>query len=168
MPREALSADIVPTLPVPLDWLLGVSAVSLRVLRRMRPGDVMLITDARCRVHSQGMALFDYVVTEEGVVMENLIENAKELEVEAPVTSSSFNIERLPLTVEFVLQQSTVTLTTLQRMEPGQVFPMESDAARRVRLRVNGQWAAQGELVQLDAGLGVELTEIFMERGDVE
>lgn len=78
------------------------------------------------------------------------------------------DLDRLPVRLEFVLQQSEVTLDELRELCRSNVLPLSADAERRVELRANGALLGRGELVQLDGRLGVEVAQWLGGSGDVE
>ncbi|MNH45851.1 type III secretion system protein SpaO [compost metagenome] len=69
-------------------------------------------------------------------------------------------LSELPVKLEFVLGELTLSMATLNACIEGQVLPLESTAVSNVEVRVAGKCIAVGELVQLGDRLGVELREV--------
>lgn len=69
-------------------------------------------------------------------------------------------LSELPVKLEFVLGELTLSLAALNAFIEGQVLPLESTALSNVEVRVAGKCIAVGELVQLGDRLGVELREV--------
>ncbi|ATP29025.1 YscQ/HrcQ family type III secretion apparatus protein [Chromobacterium violaceum] len=162
-PAEAARDRVPGWLPMPLRFLLGDSMVSPSLLRRAKAGDVLLISRPAQTVSCNGRAIGTYQWTEEGIIMEWQNEMAAAAE-----TRPLADLDRLPVRLEFVLQQSEVTLDELRELCRSNVLPLSADAERRVELRANGALLGRGELVQLDGRLGVEVAQWLGGSGDVE
>ncbi|MGC0152621.1 YscQ/HrcQ family type III secretion apparatus protein [Chromobacterium vaccinii] len=162
-PMPDAGADALDGLPLPLSFIAGASDISLALLATVRAGDVLLIAETSADVRCNGRAIGHYRCIEEGIVMEwrNEEEAARE---QRPLDGMG----QLPVRLEFVLQQSCVTLDELRRLCEGELLPLVPDAERRVEVRANGALMGRGELVQMDGRLGVELAQWRGGLDDVE
>ncbi|WP_434626734.1 YscQ/HrcQ family type III secretion apparatus protein [Chromobacterium sp. CV08] len=162
-PLPDAGADALDGLPLPLSFIVGASDISLALLATVRAGDVLLIAETGADVRCNGRLVGHYRCIEEGIVMEwrNEEEAAQE---QRPLEG----LGRLPVRLEFVLQQSSVTLDELRRLCEGGLLPLMPDAERRVEVRANGALLGSGELVQMDGRLGVELAQWRGGLDDVE
>lgn len=75
-------------------------------------------------------------------------------------------LSQLPVKLEFVLGELTLSMAQLNEFIERQVLPLEPMVASHVEVRAGGKRIAMGELVQLDDRLGVELREVFRGIGD--
>ncbi|MEN6081893.1 YscQ/HrcQ family type III secretion apparatus protein [Chromobacterium piscinae] len=151
------------TLPLPLSFELGRSLISLSLLRSVRLSDMLLIQEAVPRVSCHGRVLGRYQRSDEGIEMEWQTEEERPEDVPAAA-----DVRQLPVRLEFVLQQSMVTLAELQQLCQGRLLPVQTGAELRVEVRANGALLGRGELVQLDGHLGVEIAQWQGEVADVE
>ncbi|MEN3813504.1 FliM/FliN family flagellar motor switch protein [Chromobacterium piscinae] len=148
----------LPPVLVPLTWALGYSWLSLAAVRRVVPGDVLLITTPELRVSSHGVAIGHYVWQQQGILMDT-----PQFDTPNDTTDMPPLLSRLPVKLEFILQQRVLRLDELRSLYQGQVLPLTHDAERHIEVRANGVCLARGELVQLDEQLGVEISALYPE-----
>lgn len=96
-----------------------------------------------------------------------MIEREDEAQLATPTEIPDLLAE-LPLRLEFILQQSTVSVSQLGDLYLGQLLPLIPNAEKLIEVKANGVLIARGELVQVDGRLGVELSEIQQEVLHVE
>ncbi|OHX19928.1 YscQ/HrcQ family type III secretion apparatus protein [Chromobacterium sphagni] len=159
----AAAAARLERLTAPLMFGLGSSRISLALLRSVRRGDVLLIQQPASPVSCHGRVVGRYQRFEEGIIMEWQAEEAA-----AQDEPALADISQLPVRLEFVLQQSRVTLAELQQLCQGQLLPLQAGVERQVEVRANGALLGRGELVQLDGQLGVEVAQWRDGAADVE
>ncbi|MGL4605062.1 MAG: FliM/FliN family flagellar motor switch protein [Iodobacter sp.] len=150
-------------LPLPLIFEIGCSKLSRRAKTRLRVGDVLLITEETHWVKSCNVRVGRYWQNEDGIMIER--EDQEHLAMPAEMPDL---LAELPLRLEFILQQSTVTVSGLGDLYLGQLLPLFPDAEKQIEVRANGVLIARGELVQVDGRLGVELSELLQEVLHVE
>jgi type III secretion protein Q len=162
-PDQPQNAALEPStwledLPLQLDLLLGVSHLDQPSVLRLGPGDVLQINQLthQCVLANRGIGVFTF--TEEGLLME--------LTVDESTSQEEAGLDHLPVRLEFVVATHDVELGTLRQMVAGQLIPLAANAAQQIEVRANGKRVARGELVQLDGQLGVELLEVYRNRGD--
>jgi type III secretion protein Q len=153
-----------------LQFLLGYSRLSSGTLSRVGPGDVLLVTDHALRMRCSGLVLGWYSITDEGIIVDELLEETYEQIAEAAVhadpeesgdNAAQGGIERIPVMLEFVLQQNKITIGELGQLHAGQVIDLAPDAEKSVLVLANGAVLGRGELIQLEDRLGVEMIDIY-------
>ncbi|WP_435954186.1 YscQ/HrcQ family type III secretion apparatus protein [Dryocola sp. BD626] len=144
-----------PRLRWPLSLVMGESTIRLLRLNQIRPGDVLLIQKTLNLARCNRAALGNFQQIQGGIVMENFNVTHQGQEE----SSVSQGLGNLPVTLEFVLHHSRVSLSELQALSQGQVLPLPADAEKHVEIRANGALLGRGELVQVDNRLGVEVSE---------
>lgn len=72
----------------------------------------------------------------------------------------AFDIDALPVTLEFVLHDERVTVAQLAGCHPGMVLPLRG-APGEVTIRANGQPFGRGELIQVGEQLAVEVKALW-------
>lgn len=166
--------------PLLLRFELGRSMLSYSLCSRIVVGDVLLITEEIPRVVACGATLGRYLLKEEGIVMEHIEDLAvpsalmqRQTEKSNSQVSLPQDLElpqdavvqgalaSIPMQIEFVLQEQTMTVAELGQFYQGQVLPLAAFAEQSIVVRANGVMLAKGELVQLEDSLGVELTTLY-------
>ncbi|CAH0214579.1 FliM/FliN family flagellar motor switch protein [Pseudomonas brassicacearum] len=146
-------------LPLRLELLLGVSHLSLASRRRLVEGDVLRIVQPIQRCCLADRCLGTFTFTQEGLHMQPTVTDTHP--DNSPEAGTAIDLGALAVRLEFLLAAHETDLATLSRIIEGQLIPLAEDAARRIEVRANGQPVAQGELVQLDGQLGVELLKVY-------
>lgn len=67
----------------------------------------------------------------------------------------------VPVIVEVVMGDVTLSIDALQNMEPDDVLSLERETGDGVDIYVSGRLMARGELMVVDGELGVTLREII-------
>lgn len=180
-PSQAAHAGANPEfdashLPLPLQFQLGSSLISLSLLGQLQAGDVVLVNRQKNVVASQGDALGQFITTEEGFMFsEDRDELCDDLEMATgqqaweneAATQPLVSRSNIKLKLDVVLQQSTVSVAELEALYRGHIMPCHPEAQRNVVLAVNGVSIAKGELIWVEERLGVEITDIYQEVGNV-
>jgi type III secretion protein Q len=164
-PRDPLgSYPWLGELPLRLALMLGVSHLSLASRARLSEGDVLRITQRPQLCFLAGRCLGAFAFTEEGIHMQPTVTDASP--ENTPQAGADIDLGALPVRLEFILATHETDLATLAQIIDGQLIPLADDAARHIEVRANGKRVAQGELVQLDGQLGVELLKVYRNSGD--
>ncbi|MBY0443580.1 MAG: FliM/FliN family flagellar motor switch protein, partial [Burkholderiales bacterium] len=161
--QDKLDPAWLLTLPLPLIFEIGCSKLSRRARARLGVGDVLLISEETHWVKSCNVRIGRYWQNEDGI----MIEREDEAQLATPTEIPDLLAE-LPLRLEFILQQSTVSVSQLGDLYLGQLLPLIPNAEKLIEVKANGVLIARGELVQVDGRLGVELSEIQQEVLHVE
>ena len=139
--------------PQALRIVLGNSAMARLPYRPLAKGDVLVIAEQTRKLFMADRCIGQFTFVKEGLHMEltppdNLSPGALGA------------LTELPVKLEFVLGELTLSMATLNAFIEGQVLPLEPTAVSNVEVRVPGMCIAVGELVQLGGRLGVELREV--------
>ncbi|KAA6043262.1 YscQ/HrcQ family type III secretion apparatus protein [Pantoea sp. Bo_7] len=171
MPSGCAPADSQPpflppsglaALPFTLRFTLGESQLSARYLRRLKTGDVLLINNEINTIMIDDHEFSRYLHTEEGFTLPE--DDAAEPSEEAP-PSATFSARKtgagaVPVTLHFVVHETTLTLDELMALQPGQLFTFADDRQQQVDIYANSVAIATGELIMIDDRLGVEITSV--------
>ncbi|KVD78014.1 hypothetical protein WS62_29765 [Burkholderia sp. ABCPW 14] len=161
----------IDALPIALQFCIGTTHMPLAMLRRIEPGDVMLIETPRSIVHVGASPLCGFQYEGNYIMLNERIENEDDLDTESNLghegelsglesNAEPFDIDALPVSIEFVLQREQVTVGDLGRFHAGTVLPLRSDAVGDVAIRVNGRVFGCGELIQVGERLAVEVKTV--------
>ncbi|SEE43752.1 FliM/FliN family flagellar motor switch protein [Pseudomonas kilonensis] len=162
---ERLDADSwLDELPLHLELILGVSHLSLASRRRLGEGDVLRVAQRTQRCCLANRCLGTFTFTQEGLHMQPTVTDTDP--EQPPESGAAIDLGALPVRLEFLLATHQTDLATLSRIIEGQLIPLAEDAARHIEVRANGKPVAQGELVQLDGQLGVELFKVYRAGAD--
>lgn len=77
-------------------------------------------------------------------------------------------LNHLPVKLEFVLYRKNVTLAELEAIGQQQLLSLPVNAELNVEIMANGVLLGNGELVQMNDTLGVEIHEWLSESGNGE
>ena len=69
----------------------------------------------------------------------------------------------MPLSVEAVLDEKTMTIFEILALEEGSVIKLNRSAGENIDLIIGGNPAAFGEVVIIDESMGVRVTDIAMD-----
>ena len=139
--------------------VLGETALSPLQLRRLAEGDVLMIAEQTCQLWLAGRRIGQFTFIEEGLQMELTPQ-----EVTSDLAECA--LSPLPVTLQFVLAELTLSMAQLNDFIEHQVLPLDAQALQQVEVRVGEQCIAVGELVRLDEQLGLELREVFRGPGN--
>ncbi|BBP64168.1 type III secretion system protein [Pseudomonas sp. Cab53] len=151
-------------LPMRLVLQLGVSELRAARLRRLHKGDVLRITERTQHGLLANRCLGVFTFTEEGLHMQPSVADA-----DPPIPPSpgpAVDPSALMVRLEFVLASCDIDLARLSQFIDGQLIPLAADAAQHIEIRANGRPVAVGELVQMEAQLGVELLKVYRNGSD--
>ncbi|MFK0377149.1 YscQ/HrcQ family type III secretion apparatus protein [Pandoraea sp. NPDC090278] len=163
-----------------LDVEIGRSPAWLTTLRSIHRGDVLIIRDVKRRLSCTGSVIGGYQQEEGSAMLETYLhdeiedmmpERAREGDDVGDMAATSggaTSLAQLPVELVFVLQRERMTLAELEQIGRTRVLALHPGAEQHVEVRANGTLLARGELVQLDARLGVEIFEWLMETDDAQ
>lgn len=133
--------------------VLGNSQLVQLPYRQLARGDVLVIGEQTRQLFMADRCIGQFTFVKEGLHMQ--LTPPDNLSPGAPSV-----LLELPVKLEFVLGELTLSMATLNAFIEGQVLPLEPSVASNVEVRVAGKCIAVGELVRLGDRLGVELREV--------
>jgi len=154
--RKALSRPLqawLQAVPLALRIVLGNSELARLPSRQLARGDVLVIAEQTRQLFMADVCIGRFTFVKEGLHMELTIPDN-------PLPSKPCVLSELPVKLEFVLGELTLSMAALNEFIECQVLPLEATAASNVEVRVGGTCIAVGELVRLGDRLGVELREV--------
>ena len=165
---DGYAATPVGALPLPLRCRLGCSTAPLELLRMIEPGDVLLMQTRHLlvTVGDGPLCAFRYDLETEEVMLNDPAGgmppdlSGADVGVDVDGARPTFDVDALPVTLEFVLHEQPITVAELAELGPGAVLPLQPDCASRVAIRAAGLHFGDGELVQVGERLAVEVRSI--------
>lgn len=158
---ERINTGISPgLLPFTLRYVLGRSRLPLSELVELATGDLLLIKDDSPTLSVGPHRLFHmhYSEKNEVIVEEPFIVSQEAFRAEEEIL---LEWSKLPVDMEFVLDNVTVTLAELEDIRPGAALPVRPGAEQKIRIYLNRKLFAFGELVALEGGgLAVEVNQL--------
>ncbi|KVN98518.1 hypothetical protein WJ69_34240 [Burkholderia ubonensis] len=163
-------------LPLSIDFRLGTSTASFRLLKTIETGDVLLIQRSDpvamiggkplCRFNYEGeKIMLEYQLDEFDDSALQTEENDDATQGDEPRTDElrddePFKIDELPVLVEFLLHKETMCFSDLRQLYPGSVLSASAEAASKIKIRANGRLVATGQLVQVGEQLAVQVQSV--------
>lgn len=143
--------------PQVLRVVIGCTHLAAPRCQRLSPGDVLFIAEQARQLFLADHYIGQFTFIEEGLHMELTTPQV----AVSPMTCA---LSPLPVKLEFVLAEQTLSMGELNELIEQQILPLALQATHEIEIRAGGKRIAVGELVQLDDRLGVELREVY--RGD--
>ncbi|MEI2260071.1 FliM/FliN family flagellar motor switch protein [Stenotrophomonas indicatrix] len=152
---------------LPVKLRLGRTRKPVHLLRRLKPGDILLLPSARPQAWRADRCLFDFSLLPESVVVTMTYPTEADQSAmllsqvahEQDRTVDPLDLASLPLTLDIVLTTLQLSLAELSDLAAGSTLRLNEMAYRGVRIEHNGHCVASGELVQVGSTLGVQLTQ---------
>jgi flagellar motor switch protein FliN/FliY len=69
-------------------------------------------------------------------------------------------IDHVEVEVEVILGEARLSVAELNRLQPGEIVPIDRKLGEAAEIRVNGRVIARGEIVSVDEKFAVRVTEI--------
>lgn len=148
-------------LAVRLSLRLGTVRCATGRLRRLARGDIVLMTRTDVRAFHGARPLFDYLLHEESITVNQFEHTAPE--ALAPATEAldaPLDIGSLPLGLQVQLCELPLTVAEISTLQPGSLIALPPGAYQQVELLQGNVRIAVGELVQVGDALGVRLTRV--------
>lgn len=77
-----------------------------------------------------------------------------------PAEEQPISISEVPLNIIVELGTIRLPLSTILKMEPGNILPIDTDSSHVVHLTVMGKRIAKGELIKIGDNLGIRVIEL--------
>lgn len=143
-----------------LRYVLGTSQVELSALVDLLPGDLLMIRkpSSYLAIGQYNLFSFSYQGNDEVIVEKTIFDGQLS---EREQDGLLLDWTKVPVDIEFVLDNSILTLDKLNDIDIGSTLPVSVDAEQRIKIYLNRKLFAQGELVALEGGgLAVEINQI--------
>ncbi|MDR5618342.1 FliM/FliN family flagellar motor switch protein [Arsenophonus sp.] len=146
-------------LPLQVRFSIGHSRLKQQFFRTLQTGDILLLQQSQTSLSVETLPLFHYTWQPKGnIMLEQPIVSDQDDQNASPESSATiFDLNQLPLKVDFILQRQTFSLNTIKSWQRGTQLILNSDAHCAIALEINGQPFAKGELIQVGEQLAVEL-----------
>lgn len=166
---QVLPSMLHGTIPFHLDLILGSSALSYRYLKKLQPGDVLLVNQLLETVVAGNRTLAKYRQQEDYLMLEDIYDDEEQLAHYQPLhphqnlQAQRIGINNIPVQLTFIINQMTLTLDELSVLHIGDVIAMGTEGENSITICANGALLAKGELVMADERLGVEIQTLCHE-----
>ncbi|MBN3754980.1 type III secretion protein [Paraburkholderia sp. Tr-20389] len=155
---DGLASRLMVRVPV---CMVG-PAFSLQRLRKIRPGDALLVDRSRqylrLPIHHGARRIFLKPSGEHMVIDRPLMDDINE---SAEMTSELIPAHALAFSFDVVIGTLSFTLDELMRLRPGSIVSLQLPARRHaVTLLCQGIPFARGELIDIDDALGVRIVDL--------
>lgn len=168
--EDTLASIVIPDVETDTDWSclpcpvkisLGFTPLTLKDIRHLNVGDALWLIN-ECTALYVGHKRFcsvqyeqDHFSVSEGI-MDDQTSNIS--------MDDLWREDGLKLNIEFVLCETSMTLSDISQMQPGDVLDSVmgvDDNKIAIQLRVQGKTIATGELVLLNERLAVEVEKVY-------
>ncbi len=159
--RGQLPGVALDSVPLPLALRIGSSWLSYCRFSRLQIGDALLLQYQDKDMLSGAFRLGGFIRFEEGVMFE---ESRREAAPQPESHTISAQLPaQIPVKLEFILQQKTITFGELAEIYRGAMIGCEPEAEKQIIIRANGLPVASGELVWFNDRLAVEVRQLYQE-----
>lgn len=173
-PAESLAAD----LPLAVTLQLGSCSLPAGRLQRLSAGDVVLLDTAMGIARRGAHRLFSFHLQPDSLLVNDIFDDfadttagadAAHLAVTAAASdgaapAATLDLAALPVRLQVLLGELPLTLAELGALRAGSSLALPAHAQCQVRLQVEGHCVAQGELVQVGDGLGIQIQQRWLQR----
>ncbi|HGJ5874533.1 type III secretion system cytoplasmic ring protein SctQ [Arsenophonus apicola] len=146
-------------LPLQVRFSIGYSRLKQQLFRTLQTGDILLLQQSQTYLSVETIPLFHYTWQPQGNIMlaQPIVTDQDDHNASSESSPALFDLNQLPLKVNFILQRQTFSLNTIKSWQSGTQLILNSDAHCAITLEINGQTFAKGELIQVGEQLAVEL-----------
>lgn len=149
-----------------LSMVLGESALRQRYVNRIECGDVLVITRFVEEVRCADYRIGSYQLEEDVIMFEDYAEETPAEEgIMVPQGEDGYprhqGLSNMPVRLEFVVHEKTVTLGELQQLSRGTVFGTPAHGKDSIMIRANGALIGRGELIWVEDKLCVEVQSLL-------
>ncbi len=154
--QSKLNVNKIKSIPFIVDFFIGESLVSADLLKNIQLGDLLLINKNHQKIAVSNFHIGNYVRQENYMIIENSSDS--DFEIKNSLSddnnySDSLNPlfqRKIPISISFILQRSTITLAELELFFKGQVLPCKDGVEKNIMIQANGITIAHGELIWLE------------------
>lgn len=172
---EGLAAE----LPLAITLQLGSCSLPAARLQGLGGGDVVLLNAAAGIARRGAHRLFSFHLYADSLLVNDIFDDFADATTDADVghlaamasasdaltpAPAALDLAALPVRLQVLLGDLPLTLAELGALRPGSTLALPEHAQRQVRLQVEGHCVAQGELVQVGDGLGIQIQQRWLQR----
>ncbi|EHG5995780.1 TPA: FliM/FliN family flagellar motor switch protein [Escherichia fergusonii] len=143
-----------------VDFVLGQTVIRTETLSKTGNSDLLLIKDVRSYAACFNQKLFLWSYPEGKMTSINDEFNSIN-EYEEDILSATGDeiteLRNIPVKLEFILHSDILTLAGLEGIYSGQMYSFPDSVEKRIEIRANGKRIGEGELVDYDGMLAVEV-----------
>lgn len=159
------------SLQLRLECVLGHSQLSMRYVKKLAVGDVLMINRMTESIQCGSRTLAKYRQQEDYFMLEDHYDDEDDNTFYPPLHEPAgmgqpIGVNNIPVQLTFIVHQITMTLEELEALHIGDVIDAGEGGENSVAIHANGAWLAQGELVMVDQRLGVEIQTLCHEARD--
>lgn len=154
------------SIPLSLGLILGRSLLKQRYVKRLQCGDVLIIREFVEEIKIGHYYIGKYQLVEDKLVFDDFPDFADQCR-HAPtdekdtIESREKGINNLPVKLEFVVHEKTVTYRELDELCSGDVIATTPQGKDSISIRANGTLIGRGELIWVGENLCVEVQTIY-------
>lgn len=154
-----------------IDYVLGRSSVRAETLDAIDIHDLLVIRDLTSYASCFNKKIFSWSSPEEMMTsIHDEFNDIAEYDEDDTLLMAGENLtdlKKLPVKVEFILHSEMLTLEDLEKISAGQMHSFPESVEKQIEVRANGMRLGEGELVDYDGRLAVEIIR-WMGGSDVE
>lgn len=171
---------VAAALPLAITLQLGSCSLPAARLPGLRRGDVVLLPAAMGIARRGAHRLFSFHLSPDSLLVNDIFDDFADPTPEpdaghlagigsagtsdASPSAPALDLAALPVRLQVLLGELPLTLAELGALRPGSTLALPEHAPRQVRLQVDGHCVAQGELVQVGDGLGIQIQQRWLQR----
>lgn len=163
------------SLPIEVQLRKGSARISRRLLKSVRPGDV-IVADAMCAKHCAITVVGECLAATAAIENESLklltpftrlsgreLENWSMTEHTTlrPGDAQPGDLDDIAVKLAFEMGRRDVSLGELKTIAPGYIFDLSRTPQNAIEIYAGSQRIGQGEIVQIGDALGVRVTRLF-------
>lgn len=172
--RCARTDELWSGIPFRVEFRMGESRLSASLLKQINTGDVLLITHpcnhflvegqpvGKFSQHEEAFQVTEFIHEEQGISAETVNQAEKDEMAVAQSGGMSRQVCRsLPVHLTFIAGERTLTAGELSSTCVGDVIAVTSSGLAGVRIRANGLYIGDGQLISIEGQPGVEITYLL-------
>lgn len=146
-----------------VDYILGHTPIRLETLDNISVSDLLLIRNVRSYASCFDKKLFwwsypEGIMTSIDDEISGSTENAEGYACNV-TNHELMDLKKIPVKLEFVLHSEVLTIEDLVGITSGQIHSFPESVEKRIEIRANGMRVGEGELVEYNGRLAVEVQQ---------
>ncbi|EKC3540982.1 FliM/FliN family flagellar motor switch protein [Salmonella enterica] len=144
-----------------IDYVLGKTLISAGTMEKICGNDVLIIKEIDPYAACFNEKIFSWSYPEGIMTFTNEdtadIVKCSEENNFLPVSEEIIDLKKIPVKMEFILHSEIMTLANLESLTTGEMVSFPDNVEKRIEIRVNGIRLGEGELVEFNNKLAVEI-----------